>query len=249
MNTVSESLPVVVGTLGSGLRIERISSEARILFDRPVDMLIGESLLEVVAEDDVPTCLNAFAEAAATQRGVTVTLSTIPTERRPGPLLCEVLITPLRPSPGYAIVLRPVPTPALDLRDSGALTVIPNRSHRAAQAGGSAPGGSAPGGLRGVSDCGVPGVGRLTTREMQIVSRLLNGHRPPGIARDLFLSQSTVRNHLASVFKKLGVASQEALLELFRGAQPTAGAQRPPFIDRDSDRDWDTDRDRVTWIS
>ena len=96
-------------------------------------------------------------------------------------------------------------------------------------------------------------MGRLTTREMQIVSRLLNGHRPPGIARDLFLSQSTVRNHLASVFKKLGVASQEALLELFRGAQPTAGAQRPPVIDRDSDRDWDRDRDRdrdrVTWIS
>ena len=57
---------------------------------------------------------------------------------------------------------------------------------------------------------------RLTTRELEIVTRLMTGHRPPSIASELFLSQSTVRNHLGSVFAKLGVNSQQELLDLLR---------------------------------
>ena len=214
-NTVSEGFPAVVGTLDSGLRIERISSEARILFDLPVDVLIGESLLTLVTGDDVPAFLTAYADAAASQRGVTLNLNlcAITAERRSESRLCEVLIVPLRPSPGCAFVLRPDPTPAVDLPDSEPMAVIPNRSGRGSEAAR-----PVPGVLRGFSDCDVPGWGRLTTRELQIVYLLLDGHRPPAIARALFLSQSTVRNHLASVFRKLGVASQEALLELFRAA-------------------------------
>jgi DNA-binding CsgD family transcriptional regulator len=44
----------------------------------------------------------------------------------------------------------------------------------------------------------------------------MTGHRPPSIASHLFLSQSTIRNHLASVFAKLGVNSQQELLDLLR---------------------------------
>jgi DNA-binding CsgD family transcriptional regulator len=40
----------------------------------------------------------------------------------------------------------------------------------------------------------------------------------PGIASTLGISPHTVRNHLKAVFRKLGVHSQEALLELLRGA-------------------------------
>ncbi|MFN2517823.1 MAG: LuxR C-terminal-related transcriptional regulator [Jatrophihabitantaceae bacterium] len=36
---------------------------------------------------------------------------------------------------------------------------------------------------------------------------MLDGERPLEIAGRLFLSQSTVRNHLSSVFVKLGVES------------------------------------------
>jgi DNA-binding CsgD family transcriptional regulator len=38
----------------------------------------------------------------------------------------------------------------------------------------------------------------------------------PPIAKSLFLSQSTIRNHLASVFAKIGVSSQQELVDLFR---------------------------------
>jgi len=55
----------------------------------------------------------------------------------------------------------------------------------------------------------------LSDREAQVVRLLLTGHGAPTIARLLFISQSTVRNHLAAVFRKLRVNSQEELTLLF----------------------------------
>ena len=53
----------------------------------------------------------------------------------------------------------------------------------------------------------------FTKRQAEIVARLLRGQRVDGIAHDLFLSPSTVRNHLSSVFRQLGVKSQSQLIE------------------------------------
>ncbi len=58
----------------------------------------------------------------------------------------------------------------------------------------------------------------LSSRERQIVELLLASRRVPGIAATLGISPHTVRNHLKAVFRKLGVHSQEALLELLRKA-------------------------------
>lgn len=52
----------------------------------------------------------------------------------------------------------------------------------------------------------------FSERQLEIVDRLLRGERVPTIARKLFLSQSTVRNHLSAIFRTLGVHSQEELL-------------------------------------
>jgi DNA-binding CsgD family transcriptional regulator len=57
---------------------------------------------------------------------------------------------------------------------------------------------------------------RLSHRERQIVLRLVGGDRVPLIARELFLSQSTVRNQLSAAYRKLGVSSQQELIHLFR---------------------------------
>lgn len=62
----------------------------------------------------------------------------------------------------------------------------------------------------------LPGVAELSPRQWEVLTRLLRGERVPRIAEELFLSQSTVRNHLADMFKKMGVHSQEELLDLFR---------------------------------
>ena len=61
------------------------------------------------------------------------------------------------------------------------------------------------------------GLSRLTTRELEIVSRLVSGDRVPSIAKALFLSPSTVRNHLHSMYQKLGIHSQQELIHAFRG--------------------------------
>jgi DNA-binding CsgD family transcriptional regulator len=56
----------------------------------------------------------------------------------------------------------------------------------------------------------------LTTRQWEILTLLLQGKRVPTIARELYISQSTVRNHLSAIFKKFGVHSQPELLEALR---------------------------------
>lgn len=59
--------------------------------------------------------------------------------------------------------------------------------------------------------------GLLTRREHDIVCLLLRGDRVPAIARQLWLTRGSVRNHLNSVYRKLGVQSQQEVIVLLRG--------------------------------
>ena len=56
----------------------------------------------------------------------------------------------------------------------------------------------------------------LTARQREIVTRLLGGERVTEIARDMYLSPSTVRNHLTAVFRRFGVHSQLELISLLK---------------------------------
>jgi FixJ family two-component response regulator len=53
---------------------------------------------------------------------------------------------------------------------------------------------------------------RLTPRERGVLRELAKGHTPTAMAHSLGLSTNTIRNHLKSMFVKLGVNSQVALL-------------------------------------
>jgi PAS domain S-box-containing protein len=57
---------------------------------------------------------------------------------------------------------------------------------------------------------------RLPPRQREIVDRLLRGERIATIAESMYLSPSTVRNHLSKVFRLIGVNSQAELLSLLR---------------------------------
>lgn len=61
-------------------------------------------------------------------------------------------------------------------------------------------------------------IASLTQRERQIVVQILAGSRSTLIAEDLEISVNTVRNHLKSIFRKLGVRSQEQLVRVLRRA-------------------------------
>ncbi len=58
----------------------------------------------------------------------------------------------------------------------------------------------------------------LTSRQWDILSRLLAGMTSAEIGADLFLSPSTVRNHLSAIFQKFGVHSQVELIRLIGSA-------------------------------
>jgi DNA-binding CsgD family transcriptional regulator len=62
----------------------------------------------------------------------------------------------------------------------------------------------------------IAGLPELSERQREIVDRLLHGERVPTIARAMYVSQTTIRNHLSAVFKKLGVHSQAELIAVIR---------------------------------
>jgi PAS domain S-box-containing protein len=56
----------------------------------------------------------------------------------------------------------------------------------------------------------------LSKREREILEKLMSGLRVPGMAKELFITQNTVRNHLKSIYRKVDVSSQSELIQLVR---------------------------------
>jgi PAS domain S-box-containing protein len=61
-----------------------------------------------------------------------------------------------------------------------------------------------------------PDLVSLTDREREVLIHLVAGQRVPAIAADLHISQHTVRNHLKSIYRQLGVSNQSELIERIR---------------------------------
>ncbi len=61
---------------------------------------------------------------------------------------------------------------------------------------------------------GPGGPGGLSAREWEIVRLLARGYPVPEVARKLFLSPKTVKNHVSNIYSKLGVGSRSEMLEL-----------------------------------
>jgi DNA-binding NarL/FixJ family response regulator len=61
-----------------------------------------------------------------------------------------------------------------------------------------------------------PLLGRLTSREWEVLELLAEGRSTAEIAGRLVLSTSAVRVHIASIVRKLGVPGRAAAVELFR---------------------------------
>lgn len=55
----------------------------------------------------------------------------------------------------------------------------------------------------------------MSARQREVVKRLVRGERVPSIANAMFISRSTVRNHLSGAFRLCGVNSQSDLVQLF----------------------------------
>jgi DNA-binding NarL/FixJ family response regulator len=83
----------------------------------------------------------------------------------------------------------------------------------------------------GIGDLGLSGEGLwanstlrdLSRRQAEILRWLAQGQRVPAIAQQLFVAESTVRNHLSAIYKKVGVHSQSELLARLLPGGPASG--------------------------
>lgn len=55
----------------------------------------------------------------------------------------------------------------------------------------------------------------LSERQLEVLERALLGDPSPEIARRLFISQATVRNHLHAIYERIGVSGRRELLGRF----------------------------------
>ena len=193
----------VFGTLDAELTIDRISEDVAIL-GFAADEMVGAPLLRLVEVQSVADALLLLAEAARKSRGVCLHIRV---RTATGYLIAILALRRLVPSTSFAFALVFDGTDQT-VEPQGAETVL-----RSFDAGLRALDASI---AAGVIDALPHGAERLSPRESEIVARLLSGDRVPAIAQALFLSQSTVRNHLSTAFSKLRVGSQQELIDLYR---------------------------------
>jgi DNA-binding CsgD family transcriptional regulator len=198
----------VLGSTDAHLVIDRISSDIQTVFGASTQDAVGRSLFQLVQTEDVTALLATAAHCADAGTGASLT-ATVRIGAAP-PVSCWIVLVPMLPAPSVAFALVQA---AADSREAvtsaGSMARILQRfgdGLRAASTSRAAARGPV-----------VPGMDRLSSRELDVVTRLAQGDRVPTIARALFLSQSTVRNHLSSAFAKLGVADQQELVHLLSG--------------------------------
>jgi PAS domain S-box-containing protein len=198
---------LAVGTVDAEWRIDRISTEVEPMLGYPAEQVLCSPVLAAVHPSDVPALLTTIGQAVEGLAGASLRIRL---RRHDGTWRpCRAIISSMagQQPPPFGFAVTPVPQergaaePPLDLNDQ--LRLI---ARELVVAGVTAGFTNMPTALE------LPSLARLSSRELEIVTRLQAGDRVPLIARSLFLSESTVRNHLSSVFRKLEVASQQELL-------------------------------------
>lgn len=206
--------PVVLGVIDSALRIEDISPSVRHVLGLEPSECVGSVALGAVHPDDLSVFL--LGVVRATDSGSTIDLRVRLRSREPLWSRVRLTLAPLGSACqlrlGFVAALEPAQSRATGRADH--LATLEARVHRlaleirtiTAALHGRAPAAAA----TELANA------KLTAREAEVLELLLDGRRVPAIARAMFVSQSTVRNHLCAMYRKLDVHSQEELLELLR---------------------------------
>jgi PAS domain S-box-containing protein len=219
---------VVLGTVDGAWRIDRISQDVTPLLGFTPEQSTGRPVLGVIHPSDAPAFLAAVEHARRGERAVRLTLRLSAVSKDWTEVTAVIAAISPGDPPALAFALIRDDTGADPNGDSAREMQLEAHMLRIAdelRAAGVIPRLEQ---LPALTDS--PELGRLTSREWAVLTRLLDGQRIPAIAADLYVSPSTVRNHLSSIYAKLGVHSQVDLIRLIRHGtrQPDDKRQTEP---------------------
>jgi PAS domain S-box-containing protein len=196
---------MVIGTVDTEWRIDRVSSDIESFLGWTPELVLGRSVLRGIHHGDLAELLGGLGHAERSQRAVIVRLRLRAIDGEW--CWCRACLSPLADSAGFAFLLSPVrgqtESPDLALQLQERLSRIAHEVRAASTL-------PSVHTLPAAND--MPGLSTLTGREWQVLGALRGGSRGAEIARSLHLAPSTVRNHLAAIYRKLGVRSQVSLL-------------------------------------
>jgi DNA-binding CsgD family transcriptional regulator len=202
---------MVMGTLDPRWRVRRISVEVTDVLGFAQEDCVGVPVLDAVHPMDAPTLLSHMTSLALDATAGSLHLRVRRKQKGWQPsrvVVCSLMASKYTP---FAFALSPlaeVPPPATEADRVRDLEGRLRRIATEVRAAGITPlsvASRVPGDLDVLSE--------LSPRQHEVLQRLVSGQRTPVIARDLFLSQNTVRNHLSAIFRRFGVHSQSQLLE------------------------------------
>jgi DNA-binding CsgD family transcriptional regulator/PAS domain-containing protein len=205
--------PKVVGarvTLDNHWRMARVSTGAGLLLGRFPGELLRHSIVDLAHRDDVAPLLFAFARAT-TEPGAS---ARVRLRHQDGNWsTTEVSPTVLEGDGTMPFALEI----SMDVENE-----VPGSSGRAATLAGdlrriAAEIEAVGPPVQNTGPADLEGTEHLTPRQWEVASRLVRGEHVATIASEMYLSQSTVRNHLSAIFRKLGVHSQQEFLSLWLG--------------------------------
>ena len=173
--------------------------------------LMNSSLLERTHPDDVPALLFALARATTDSSARTI-VRIRNSDGTWDPVEIAPTIVNDDDTALVALVLVARSEPD-DRLSAAAVTAIPSELRRIADHIETA---AVMASLAEVTDAiGLAAVDDLSPRQWEVVRRLVRGERVSTIAAEMYLSRSTIRNHLTAIFAKVGVHSQEELIALY----------------------------------
>jgi DNA-binding CsgD family transcriptional regulator len=202
-----EPVEMPVGAADAGWVIRCVSSDITTLLGLTEKEMVGRSLLEAVDDRDVHSSLLDADRWAAEESSVSLGIRLRDARGDWKHLRC--VLTPVAGATGRFFMVVPDAEVAVDASADRAARLEQHLRRIAAEVEAS----RILAHVERMTDPGRSSPTRpLSSRQLEVLSRLLRGERVPTIAAELFVSRSTVRNHLSAIFERFGVHSQAQLL-------------------------------------
>jgi DNA-binding CsgD family transcriptional regulator/PAS domain-containing protein len=212
--------PLLVGTVDQDWRIVRLSSDIKDVLGYDPKALIGTPFTHWVHPADVGHLLIGIGRTLEDEATVTVRVRVQHADRSWRQMVAAIIaLTGPEPEREFAFIVRPVDEIDIDVPEgressSDRIAALEHRLRRIAielEAAGVVQR------VQHLPDLTrLPQLDELSTRQLEVLTRLLDGQRVSTIAAEMFVSTSTIRNHLAAIYRKFGVHSQAELLAYVR---------------------------------